>query len=271
MRFDARDGDVPKTREKVCLGCGVFHKASLVTCPAENCVGRSRELVQAVDFEALVEALVWSSVFADIGMDPLQAGDGSCCVEDVLALMKRVRPYQSLQAIGKHNYEWQGYFITHLLFVLSAWAAASLDPRFVLEEFVFLLTNVDVVIKLDDPELVGEFAHSLRIMGLPDTHPTLLKATVYLLEKERARKLEGAWVANTGNTIHKRYHASFVGLIGVMEYETDPSASLPVKWEKYLLDVGSSEDDDERESIEEEDDEDDEDEDTTQEVAAMEE
>ena len=182
-----------------CPICGNFSRMSLKTCPNETC--NKHILAQEVDYENLTEAVVWTSVFGDIGMNPIQAGDGSCSHEQVLSILKFIRPYRSLPTLGKHNYEWQCYFITHLIFVLSSWAAYRLDVGLVLEEYVFLLTNMDVVIKLDDPELVGEFAHALRIMGCPDTHVALLKATVYLLEKERTRKLDGAWVGNSGNTV----------------------------------------------------------------------
>ncbi len=74
--------------------------------------------------------------------------------------MKKIRPYQSLQVLGHDAYLLQGYFITHLLFILSNWGDIKLvDRSLFVEEYSFLTSNMQVVIDMNDPELVGEYLH----------------------------------------------------------------------------------------------------------------
>jgi hypothetical protein len=42
------------------------------------------------------------------------------------------------------------------------------------EELLFLLGNISVVIEMNDPELVGEFLHSLRVFGVDETDPHIV-------------------------------------------------------------------------------------------------
>ena len=79
-------------------------------------------------------------------------------VQHVIKLMKKIRPYQSLEKLGVSAYQLQGYFITHLMFILTNWGAVCLKERSLFaEELTFLLTNMKVVMEMNDPELVGEY------------------------------------------------------------------------------------------------------------------
>lgn len=96
-----------------------------------------------VDFEAMMEALVWSSLFQELGIDPMQCADGSCALEDVLGLLKHIRPYPGLTELGWDSFRLQTYLLTHLIFVLTNWGAKSLlpDRLLLLEEYIFLMVS----------------------------------------------------------------------------------------------------------------------------------
>jgi len=102
------------------------------------------------------QALVWCSVFNELGVN-VNAADGLCTVEDILNLIKvsaptalvrpesvhatalillffnsfhqPIRPYQSLEVLGKDSFLLQGYFLTHLFFILSGWGGIALTNR----------------------------------------------------------------------------------------------------------------------------------------------
>lgn len=173
-----------------CLLCGVYKIA------AGNCDRCQLLLRQEIDFEDLTACLVWTSVLRDIKID-LAVG-----MRDVLVLLKRLRPYRSIDTCGATCYLHQCYFITHLVFVLTRWGATRMVPltNFV-EEYLFLLANMDVVICWKDPELVGEFVHALHIMGAPDDHAAIQRGRHYLIESEgRSVKSDvrsGCWVKHS--------------------------------------------------------------------------
>jgi hypothetical protein len=106
----------------------------------------------------MCEAVVWTNVFREIGLAPMHTSDTSASINDVFKLIRQLRPYQSLRRLGRDSYQSQCYFITHLTFILSGWGAIKLVPRSLfIEEYLFLTSNMDVVIAMKDPELVGEF------------------------------------------------------------------------------------------------------------------
>jgi hypothetical protein len=87
----------------------------------------------------------------------LQGVDFECKVSDVLALMPHLRPYGGIDAIGESAFKAQGYFITHLLFVMSCWGKYRLEADIFAEELAFLSSQLNTCVRLGDPELVGEF------------------------------------------------------------------------------------------------------------------
>ena len=171
-------------------------------CAAANC---GAELRLEVEFDRLTEALVWTSVFRDVGIAPVALGDAAVGLADVLALMPRIRPYRSLESCGAGSFTLQCYFVTHLVFVLSQWGRVRLEPRSrYCEEYLFLAANLRVVIWLADPELVGEFVHALHILGCGDRDAPMQQGRHYLLAAEKdGETTRGNWVTQS-NTYKTR-------------------------------------------------------------------
>ena len=129
-----------------------------------------------------------------------------------------MRPYHSLTHLALDQYRLQLYLITHLLFILSTraacWYTCPLPRTPLLEEYTFLAANVDVVVQLDDPELVGEVLAGLRLLGVGDDEEGMRRGYAYLLTKEKRGKAAGSWTSSS-DAFYKRYHAAYCACIGL--------------------------------------------------------
>jgi len=213
-----------------CRPCGTFQKAVLAECPNENC---GRTLTNEIDFESMCEALVWTSVFEDVSI-PVEAADGSVTMRDQLKLVKKVRPYKSMAELGKDAYLLEVYYLTHMMFILSGWGAACLQPRWLfVEEYIFLEAQMDVAIKMKDAELCGEIVQALHILGARDVDPAMVRGYQYLLQHERRLKSKGTWVP-ISSTFYKRYHAAYCAIIGLAHFQFDPTRTLQPAFRQYF-------------------------------------
>jgi hypothetical protein len=71
------------------------------------------------------------------------------------------------------------------------------------------------VVKLKDPELVGEFLHSLKILGTPFEHPVFRQGVVYLLMAELPKDAKaGRWL-KSNFSFFRKYHAAYCAIIGL--------------------------------------------------------
>ena len=115
------------------------------------------------------------------------------CV-NLISRLHIIRPYKSLKQIGEIAFKEQCYFVTHLILALTSWGRYKLPKQSMIPEFIFLLQNLNVVIKLGDPELAGEFLQSLRLLGVSNESYPIQRGISYLLNKEKSLKGKGMWV-----------------------------------------------------------------------------
>ena len=88
-----------------------------------------------------------------------------------------------------HFQLFQAYLVTHLVFVASSWGGTSwgalpLPRTLFAEELVFLSGNVSTVLEMNDPELVGEFLHCLRLFQVHEDDMHIRIGVSYLLDVE---------------------------------------------------------------------------------------
>ena len=88
-----------------------------------------------------------------------------------------------------------------------------------------MLSNMDVVIRMKDAELVGEFLQALHILDTPHDHPAMQKGYHFLIGAEKKGKMRGNWVPSSA-PFYQRYHAAYCGIIGLAEFVFDPSESV---------------------------------------------
>jgi hypothetical protein len=233
-RFHPEEHQLPTAL--YCRRCERFRLGSGGEAVCEEC---SSALRRVVNYEAVYEALVWTSVFNEVGVH-MRGSDAACRKEDVLSLMRQIRPYRALDEIGRGVFKDQCYFVTHLLFILSRWGAFTLERALFAEELAFLAANLDTLIALDDPELVGEFAHSLRILGCDEEDALVRRAVRFLLDKQRG--WGGGFVdpdeqsdeERDDSMFKKRYHAAYCGVIGLASWRFERARSLEPCFRKYF-------------------------------------
>eukprot|EP00472_Partenskyella_glossopodia_P012753 CAMPEP_0197538960 /NCGR_PEP_ID=MMETSP1318-20131121/61191_1 /TAXON_ID=552666 /ORGANISM="Partenskyella glossopodia, Strain RCC365" /LENGTH=141 /DNA_ID=CAMNT_0043097527 /DNA_START=143 /DNA_END=565 /DNA_ORIENTATION=- len=97
------------------------------------------------------------------------------------------------------------------------------------EETAFLCANIDTVIRMKDPELVGEFVQALHILGFGDEDPVIIRGHRYLLQTES----KTFW-AGKKPTFYKRYHSAYCGIIGLADFKPDKGRKMPVEWIEAL-------------------------------------
>eukprot|EP00474_Spongospora_subterranea_P008283 CRZ08741.1 hypothetical protein [Spongospora subterranea] len=199
---------------------------------ASNCVSCRRPSQTALDYQSLFFALVWAGLFRNLGLD-LACSDKSCSVEQVLVHMSSIRPYKSLEQIGLASFKAQSYFITHLLFVMSNWGEYRLDSILFAPEITFIISNIPVVIRLGDPEIIGEYIQCLRIMGADESDVHVQRGVAYLLQKERSLKSKGSWIKST-RSFYQTYHSIYCALIGLNPMDIDPVDRMPITWRSYF-------------------------------------
>eukprot|EP01083_Nonionella_stella_P197431 725850_1 len=232
------------TEKNYCSQCGIFMNAeSDGKCARTACYRCARPLCQTVDFDCMCAAMIWMSVFEDVGVR-FRTADGESSLRDVMEFLPDLRPYRSVQRIGLCMFRFQCYFVTHLVFIAAntqcisggkqnCWSDVRLDPFLFVEEFLFLATNLHDVLNLKDPELVGEFVQCLRVFGLPESSALVRIGVDFLLSVEGARK-KGAWVATSN--FYTRYHAAYCGIIG-LAYEGvfpfDDSRPMCERWQGF--------------------------------------
>ena len=238
-RFNPTVGDaLPVSQAGYCHPCGEYQRIEDRTaCP--TC---GAPLSHPFDLDALCESLVWTSVYRDVGVYPLETSNATCYLDSSLRFIRHVRPYRSLRHMGTDQFRFQCYLVTHLTFVLStasasagsAWYTHTLDRRLLLEEWLFLSSNVDTLIGLDDPELVGELLAALRLLGADDGDACMQKGLAYLLQAELTGKQAGGWLG-PGNSFYKRYHAAYCACIALADLNTDGTAELSGELLQYFV------------------------------------
>ena len=240
LRFDPSTAKcIPQTDAGYCIECGTFQPLRQIYCS----IHQSHKLTQEREYEAMTESLVWTSVFTECGIVPFRFNDATVQLSDILQFVSQIRPYQSLTQLGRDSYITQSYWITHLIFIMSGWGGVQLDKLLFINELLYMIYNMDVVIKLGDAELVGEYLHSLHILGIDKQHQCMLRGYYYLLTNEITSTKSGVlikhgnWV-KSNTSYHKQYHTAYTGVIGLADMIFDKQEHaekfFPKQWYHYF-------------------------------------
>jgi len=218
LGFDPTSGQIPQTPLLHCSHCGLENKRGSSVCSGCNCQLRCQ-----VDYGALTDASVWSYVFGAARF-PLECRMGNysadLSVQDVFRLLSEARCYRDLDELGSDGWKLQSYFASHFIYIMSDWGSYRLRREIYLEEFRYFAENLRRAIRMKDPELLGEFLHCLRVLGLDPGNPQgedplLVEAywdgVACLVENEKA----GMWTSST-SAPYARYHSAWCGIVGLL-------------------------------------------------------
>lgn len=209
---------LPMTPKNYCTHCGFdYFKGKAVPTTCSSC---GHVMQQKVDYSSLCDALVFAYIFEDIGID-FTCGSERLTLMDIVKLLPLARCYQRIDELGKDTYKWQCYFITHVIYVFSDWGQHPLSRQLFAEEFEFLVGNMDLAIRLNDPELVGEFLQCLKILGMEewqdqDVWYVMTVGYEYLMKLEYSLQGMGRWI--TSRNAKDQYHTSYCASIGLLEH-----------------------------------------------------
>jgi hypothetical protein len=142
-------------------------------------------------------------------------------MSDVLLLLPEARRYRDFDELGSDGWKLQSYFVSHFVYIMSDWGSVSLRRELYAEEFRYFAENLRRACKLKDPELIGEFVHCLRVLGVdpsrfPGSEDVLLEMA-YLDAVQCLRQLEtnGMWTSHTSSP-YARYHSAWCGIVGLV-------------------------------------------------------
>lgn len=211
---------VPYIPAGLCSHCGKVNSES-----AADCFKCKRSLGLVIDYQVVCHAIVWAGLFEEIGI-PLKIEKTDCTVKKMtVRIAQYVRPYRSYDDVGEMSYKQQCYMVTHFLYVMSGWGRFALPSQLFVEELVFCLDALNVVIQLGDPEIAGELLQCLRLLGMDEFSYPVQRGVSYLLNKEKTLKRKGSWVKC--KCFYTLYHAVYCGIVGIMPFPLEDVSNFP--------------------------------------------
>lgn len=222
LGYDPTSHQVPLTDAKHCAHCGKLNLRGLT-----NCVDCNAHLRARIDYGSLTDALVWTYLFEELHL-PLLCNNAKVGFLDVVSILPAVRTYQRVDELGHDFFRLQCYFVTHYIYVMSDWGRHMLQRELFEEELAFILSSLNQVISMQDPEIVGEFVQCLRILGFSRgdsvVWPLIHAAMIFLSKLQEHSSGHGAW-SKPGETAYDRYHTAYCAAIGLMSFSFLPHGS----------------------------------------------
>src|SRR4051812_30364635 len=112
---------------------------------------------------------------------------------------------------------------SHYVYVQSNWGCCCLRREFYVQEYELFASSLSEAIALNDPELVGEFLHCLRILeyvpglaGNEELDVVFRTGVAYLIDTEKRYGLKGTFVSD-GKPSYSKYHAAWTGIVGLLD------------------------------------------------------
>jgi hypothetical protein len=138
-------------------------------------------------------------------------------MDHVLNLYSQIYPYLPMDHLGKDLFKQQCYCVTHLILALSNYGRYRLPSRLFRAEWKFLHTELRTVLRMEDPELVGEFVDCLSILCAPEQSLDLIRGRSFLLDLEARFGTRGRWT-DTDADFYRHYHSSWCAAVGLMDH-----------------------------------------------------
>jgi len=131
---------------------------------------------------------------------------------DVIRWIRVMRPYPSGASLTTAAFFDVAGAVTHVVYTLNHYGMHRLSPKWLPQEYHYLKTNLEEMMKREDPEMVGEFLDTLRAFGMTDADPLIRCAVEYLISTQNA---DGSW---GGPDVYHRYHSTWTALDGLRLY-----------------------------------------------------
>jgi hypothetical protein len=204
LQFDpARElppADVPET----CSRCGNDNPRGVRRC--RTC-GNTLDMTDP--YEVLCDALI-----ATYSGDRYGVRLGASYAE-VAALLPRMRPYRGYEAGRNTRFVATAYAITHVIYTMNDYGTWRLRPEWLPAEHAFLRENLTTMVKLRDPETMGEFLDTLKAFGMANDDPLMRTGVEFILSTQNR---DGSWGNATDKDVYQRYHPTWTAVDGLRDY-----------------------------------------------------
>ena len=201
-RFDPAGEPPPADVPDVC-DCGAVNPRG-----RRKCLDCRRPLVMLGRYGAWIDALIVSYLGERYGVTL------GASFREVIKWLPLMRPYRGADGGENTDYYWTVYAVTHVVYTLNHYNVYQLSPRWLPYEFEFLKSNLEEAVRLEDPEMTGEFLDSLKAFGVSDDDPLIRKGTRYVLSRQNA---DGGWGETEGEDLYLRYHPTFTAVNGLRD------------------------------------------------------
>ncbi len=183
--------------------CGARNKRGRKTC--YQC---KRPLYVLSPYAVLVDALTRSYIGGRYGVKL------GASLQEVLKWLPTLRPYPTCDD-DETDFYWALYAVTHVIYTLNDYSFCRLSPRYLPDEYEFLIVNLRHFIDVQDPESTGELLDTLKSFGLSETHPLIVEGEDFLLAQQNS---DGSWGDTSAKDIYERYHPTWTAVDGLREY-----------------------------------------------------
>lgn len=201
-RFDPQREPPPEDIPDICE-CGEVNARG-----AQSCRRCRRPLVMLGRYGAWIDAMIATYLGERYGVII------GATFRDVIKWLPLMRPYRGRENGCNPDFYWTVYAVTHVVYTLNHYNVYQLSPRWLPHEFEFLKANLEESVRMEDPEMTGEFLDSLKAFGLRDTHPLIRLGTKYVLSKQNA---DGSWGDPDEEDLYLRYHPTFTAINGLRD------------------------------------------------------
>ena len=135
--------------------------------------------------------------------------------KDVIKWLPAMRPYRGRENGNNPDFYYSIYAVTHVVYTLNDYSLYKLSPRWLPDEYEFLISNLDEAIATEDPEAMGEFLDTLKSFGLKDNHRLIRRGMDYLMDTQNA---DGGWGDVEAEDVYQSYHPTWTAIDGLRAY-----------------------------------------------------
>jgi hypothetical protein len=206
LKFDPAKGAIPTDIAEPCGKCGPGSRRANTSC---NECSATPKIMSA--YELLLDAMVatWSGEHYGVKL--------GASFSDVAALIPTLRPYRGAEDGKNPMFIDIAYAVTHIVYAFNDYGKYRLRPEWLPQEYQYLKDNFEYVIKIDDPETMGEFIDTLKSFGVTEQDRLIRRGIEFIMSRQHR---DGSWgdIDKTDPDPYTPYHSTWTAINGLMDY-----------------------------------------------------
>lgn len=158
--------------------------------------------------------LVWTDALIMTYMGERYGARLGASYSQAIKWLPHMKPFPVRNRGANPDFSHAVYAVTHVVYTLNDYSKYRLSPSIFCDEFEFLKSNLEEVVALEDPEMMGEFLDAVRAFGLSDFDPLVRAGMDFLLSRQNTN---GSWGEKT-EEVYRQYHPTWTAIDGLREY-----------------------------------------------------